>query len=332
MLGLFYESLPALAAWATKGMPSMRTILAVGILASTGWAQTGDVEWKTARIASNVKEAYQSLTVDTLARVFIGGRDALFVYEARDGHYQARRLLYRFPANSSINDLAIRGNDLFALTSTALYILPDGARKRDEVKPRKLLWGVPGANVLRSMAWGPEGDLYIAFGNPAGPSRLSYWTFFSDHAKSKTPYRGPGGILRCKPDGTGLQLVAFGLQNPGGLAFDSHWNLFVCDLVKEDFAQLRHVTPHASLDRLAPMLDGIRPALACLDDGLLSATADHLKRLTRESRGADFVAKSLTLAPCKNAKALAVGVGRIFALQANGDLVTFAGKDSSFTA
>jgi len=72
------------------------------------------------------------------------------------------------------------------LTSTALYVLPDGARKRDEWKPRKLLWGVPGGNVLRSMAWGPEGDLYIAFGNPAAPDRLSYWTFFSEPAKSKT--------------------------------------------------------------------------------------------------------------------------------------------------
>jgi glucose/arabinose dehydrogenase len=38
-----------------------------------------------------------------------------------------------------------------------------------------------------------------------------------------------GAVLRCQPDGTGLELVAWGLRNPFGLCFDAHGRLFITE-------------------------------------------------------------------------------------------------------
>ena len=35
-----------------------------------------------------------------------------------------------------------------------------------------------------------------------------------------------GGVFRCKPDGSGFEVVARGLRNSCGLCFDSDFNLF----------------------------------------------------------------------------------------------------------
>ena len=49
-------------------------------------------------------------------RLFVGGREALFVYEPDErGGYRPRQLLYRFPPDSWINDVEVRGNDLYVM-------------------------------------------------------------------------------------------------------------------------------------------------------------------------------------------------------------------------
>ncbi len=290
------------------------------------------LELKSARLDADT--VYRALRTDTLGRLFVGGRETLFVYDpnGRDG-YHARRLLTKFPPGTTINDIEIRAHDIYVLTATALYVIPDGVRKREKLTARKLLWGVPGQNVLRSLAWGPEGDLYIAFGNPAGPERWAYWTFFSETDKSKAPYRGEGGILRCKPDGSNVRVIARGLQNPGGLVFDRHWNLFATD-----GARLLHVTPHAYFgDGLPPMFDGVQPLLGYLDDEpipakyrhhLLSGRDDGLTRLALAANGASFRAAERPLLACKKPTAVSVGRGgRIFTILASGELMMHASKD-----
>src|SRR5262245_13959669 len=69
-----------------------------------------DPELKALTIDTDPKESFLSLQLDSTGRLFAGGREALFVYEPDPtGLYQARQLLFRFPANSWISDIAIRG-------------------------------------------------------------------------------------------------------------------------------------------------------------------------------------------------------------------------------
>ena len=222
-----------------------------------------DPDLKIVALDSDKTESFLSVRVDTQGRLFVGGREGLFVYEPNaDGAYQPRKLLYRFPAHSWVYDIEIRGNDLYVLTLSALYLLPDAVSKRDGLQPKKLLWGVPNGHVhqcFHSLAWGPEGDLYISMGDPlwyygdfARPDHWGYWTFFTQPEGTKIPYHGQGGMFRIRPDGTRFQIVARGLRNPCGIAFDRDWNLFANDNDHEGLpalyvpGRLLHVTPHAN--------------------------------------------------------------------------------------
>ena len=69
----------------------------------TRW--TADPNLKTLTIDSSPDESFFSLRLDTSGRIFVGGREALFVYEPDDGGgYKPRKLLYRFPPDSWITD------------------------------------------------------------------------------------------------------------------------------------------------------------------------------------------------------------------------------------
>ena len=222
-----------------------------------------DPELKVVTLDADKTESFLSVRVDTQGRLFVGGREGLFVYEPNaDGSYQPRKLLYRFPAHSWVYDIEIRGNDLYVLTLSALYLLPDAVSKRDGLQPKKLLWGVPNGHVhqcFHSLAWGPEGDLYISMGDPlwyygdfARPDHWGYWTFFTQPEGTKIPYHGVGGVFRLKPNGTQFQIVARNLRNPCGIAFDRDWNLFANDNDHEGLpalyvpGRLLHVTPHSN--------------------------------------------------------------------------------------
>lgn len=87
--------------------------------------------------------------------------------------------------------------------------------------------GVTGHD-LHGLIRGPDGRIYLSFGdrgldvstetNLRGiPPHLA-WTL-----------RDTGGVLRCEPDGTGLELFCYGLRNPQELAFDDLGNLWTVD-------------------------------------------------------------------------------------------------------
>ncbi|HVC92891.1 MAG TPA: hypothetical protein VND64_04325 [Pirellulales bacterium] len=222
--------------------------------------QVADGDLELVLLDSSPDESFLAVQADSQGRLFVGGRAALFVYEPDErGGYQPRRELHRFPNHSWIYDIAIRGNDVYVLTVSALYVIPGAVTQREGLRPRRLVWGVPLGHVhqcFHGMTLGPEGDIYFAMGDPLWyygdfnrPDHWGHWTFFSQPEGTGTPYNGVGGIFRCRPDGSGFRIVARGLRNSCGLCFDRHWNLFTNDNDHEQMpaqyvpGRLNHVTP-----------------------------------------------------------------------------------------
>jgi glucose/arabinose dehydrogenase len=246
---------------------SMIAVLSLLFLSATPAAEARDYslpdsQLKLVRLDFSATESFLAVRVDTAGRLFVGGREALFVYEpdARGG-YQPRHLLWRFHNHSWVYDIAIRGDDFYVMTASALYVIPGGVTRRSGLRPNRFIWGVPMSHVhqnLHNLAGGPEGDLYSSMGDPLTsygdfnrPDRWAHWTFFSQLEGTRTPYTGVGGVFRCRPDGSGLRLVAGGTRNSVGLCFDRAWNLFSNDNDHESIpadyvpGRLLHVTPQA---------------------------------------------------------------------------------------
>ena len=222
-----------------------------------------DAGLRVAGIDSDATESFLAMQLDSAGRLFAGGREALFVYEpAGDGLYQPRQLLYRFPKNSWIYGIAIRGPDLCVATHTAVYLLEGAVLKRTDIKPKRLLWGLPMLPYfeehqgMHALAFGPEGDLYfsagdnlVAYGDFKRADHWGHWTFF--HGSAQTPVTTAGIVGRISPDGEVFATVARGIRNCCGLAFDANWNLFGNDNDHESLpkeyvpGRLLNITPHA---------------------------------------------------------------------------------------
>src|SRR5947209_2873781 len=134
--------------------PSMRCLAAILGVLLIGASASGQVT----TIDADAGEPLLAVRADTMGRLFVGGRESLFVYEPDGkGGFRPRQRLYRFPADTEINAKEIRGNDLYVATRSAIYVIADGVHKRDGLKPTKLLWGVPRGDArqgFRALAWG----------------------------------------------------------------------------------------------------------------------------------------------------------------------------------
>jgi putative heme-binding domain-containing protein len=224
--------------------------------------RVADPDLKLISIDTSPDESFLSIRSDATGRLFVGGREALFVYEPDTrGGYQPRQLLYRFPPDTWITDVEIRADGLYVMTNAALYLIAGGRTARQGLAPRRLLWGSPvDLHVTwHGLAWGPEGDLYFSSGDPLlnfgdfqnRPDHWGHWTIYAQPEGTKVPYTGMGGFFRCRPDGSRLQVVAAGTRGSVGIAFDRRWNLFSNDNDHESIAErysparLLHVAPRA---------------------------------------------------------------------------------------
>ncbi len=148
-----------------------------------------DPELKVVRLDSSDDDSFLSVRLDTAGRIFVGGRKTLFVYDLDEaGRYKPRHLLREFPDHTWVNDIEIRGDDLYIVTVSAVYRLAGARLKREGVTAERLLWGVPNGHVhqcFHACVWGPEGDLYVSMGDPlwyygdfSRPDHWGHWTMF----------------------------------------------------------------------------------------------------------------------------------------------------------
>ena len=148
-----------------------------------------DPDLKVVRLDTSPDDSFLSVRTDTTGRIFVGGRKTLFAYDLDEsGRYKPRQLLYEFPDHTWVNDIEVRGDDLYLVTVSAVYRIVDGRVKRAGLKPERLLWGVPNGHVhqcFHACAWGPEGDLYVSMGDPlwyygdfTRPDHWGHWTMF----------------------------------------------------------------------------------------------------------------------------------------------------------
>jgi putative heme-binding domain-containing protein len=251
-----------------------------------------DHRLKATLIDRSATDSFTGIRVDSEGNLFVGGREAVFVFEPNTtGDYQPKREILHLPQDSIVIGLEFRGDDLYVLANNALYLVPEGRVRRTGRVARRILWGIPlDLHItFHCMAWGPEGDLYLNHGDPllnygdfGRADHWGHWTLFAGPKGEKFAYTGVGAILRIKPDGSQPHVIATGLRGPVGLVFDPNWNLFTNDNDHESIAdryapaRLLHVTPHIDFgwprgwmaSKSPDRADLIEPMLATLGRGV----------------------------------------------------------------
>jgi putative heme-binding domain-containing protein len=148
-----------------------------------------DPKLKAVLIDRTPDEVYMGVKADRDGNLFVGGREGLFVFEARaDGTFAPRRELLRFPKESIIMGIEFRNDDLFVLTANALYYVAGGRVRREGLTPERMLWGLPlDLHVsFHCLALGGNWELYISHGDPllgygdwSRPDHWGHWTLYS---------------------------------------------------------------------------------------------------------------------------------------------------------
>ena len=95
-------------------------------------------------IHSDPEAFYISMDMDPRGNLYVGGRDAVYLFEANgEGGFKARRTITTLPEHTWAYSLQVAGNDLYVLTVTALYRLPNVIRDPGKVTFERLVWGIP---------------------------------------------------------------------------------------------------------------------------------------------------------------------------------------------
>jgi quinoprotein glucose dehydrogenase len=147
--------------------------------------------------------------------------------EDRDGDGKADRATifadgFRDPAAGIGAGVLARRGDVYYTCIPDLWRLRDrdGDGKADVRESLRHGFGVHVGFLghdLHGLRMGPDGRLYFTIGDRG--TNIDGSVFLPD----------TGAVLRCNPDGTGLEVFATGLRNPQELAFDEFGNLFTVD-------------------------------------------------------------------------------------------------------
>ena len=138
--------------------------------------------------------------------------------------------------------LAHRGS-LYYTNIPSLYRLQD--YNNDGVSDQKTTlhtgYGVRTAfrgHDMHGLVWGYDGRLYFSIGD------RGYNVVNQEGERLKRP--DSGAVFRCEPDGSKLEVFAYGLRNPQELAFNNEGDLFTGDNNSDggDKARWTYVVPH----------------------------------------------------------------------------------------
>ena len=180
--------------------------------------------------------------------------DSVWILVDEDGDGTADSRKQYATGFNSIQGLAWRGRDLYVANAPDLTIARD--LDGDDVADEYIRLFTDLGNLehaLHGLQFGPDGKLYMSKGNSKGltrpPNRIApkpfreLWgvklpgapdfpkpTFFKKGDYQKN-YHDPaddwglsGGVLRCDPDGSNLEIVSRGFRNPWDICFDDSFN------------------------------------------------------------------------------------------------------------
>jgi len=221
--------------------------------------RSADPQLRLDVIHSDLEAFYISMDMDPRGNLYVGGRDAVYLFEADgQGGFGERRTITTLPKDTWAYSLQVAGDDLYVLTVTALYRLPNVIRDPGKVSFERLVWGIPLGHIhqgFHGMRMGPDGCLYLAYGDPhpgpfrsrTNPGHVWHWTFLSGPKAKKFPWTGVGAVIRYDPRSHDLEVVSRGFRNICDLDFDEYWNLFGSDNDQEgsslhSFGRLVHLT------------------------------------------------------------------------------------------
>jgi quinoprotein glucose dehydrogenase len=122
--------------------------------------------------------------------------------------------------------LLVRGDTVWYACIPHLWQLRDakGTGTASERKKLSTGYGVRYGFIghdLHGLIMGPDGKIYFSIGDRGLNVPLP--------DGKRLEYPDTGAVLRCNPDGSGLEVFASGLRNPQELAFDDYGNLFTGD-------------------------------------------------------------------------------------------------------
>lgn len=157
--------------------------------------------------------------------------DRIRLIEDADGDGKAEKVIVFADGFNQIVEgtgagVLARGKDVYYTCIPNLWKLTDanGDGRSDARKSLSSGYGVRVAfrgHDMHGLVMGPDGRLYFSIGDRG---------FHVETPEGRTLHMpDTGAVFRCEPDGSELEVFAYGLRNPQELAFDDFGNLFTGD-------------------------------------------------------------------------------------------------------
>lgn len=144
-----------------------------------------------------------------------------FIDTDGDGVFDQSKVLreYRAALEGNAAGIIARNGELYVANAPSIWRF--GANGEKELfRGLGVRVGVYGHDV-HGLVWGPGGRLYFSVGD------RGFDVAGREGKRFSAPTRG--GVFRCFPDGSGLELIHVGLRNPQDLAFNEQGDLFTVD-------------------------------------------------------------------------------------------------------